>query len=479
MRTTIAVFLVIALSAHTLWAQSDIFALSGTRVSSILDMATDSKGNLYITGLFKETLTLGDKQFNSNNGESFICKLDPNNAILWSIQIVGSIREIEASDDNIRVLGQYTKNLTINGTTKTCDFTNSFLACLDTNGNTLWLVDGQATGNVFPINMTLDKAGNSYIVCSFSESITLESTLLKKDRDKNAFIAKYNSSGKLVWAKHITGGDSFITGVWASDISFDEKNNQLLISGNFAGECKFGSIPIKTRKLVFGPGEVLWGNEVFLAKYSSEGNCTSVNSIITEANVNYLETDSQGNIYLGGHFKGEVAPTKTADNTGIAYFCGNQKIKTTIDPDMGPSEEGYILKLNSQNQFQWIVRNEGRSTDRIIAFTFDADGNIYACSFAHVEIGISGKTKKIPIQAVQGTGEELYKGEIIITKINAEGEPEWLKMCGGVGQDNAYDICLVNNTLKVAGLLSGNVTFENKNYFISGKYNGVIISLEL
>ncbi len=42
MRTTIAVFLVIALSAHTLWAQSDIFALSGTRVSSILDMATDS-----------------------------------------------------------------------------------------------------------------------------------------------------------------------------------------------------------------------------------------------------------------------------------------------------------------------------------------------------------------------------------------------------------------------------------------------------
>jgi len=70
-------------------AQSDIFALSGTRVSSILDMATDSKGNLYITGLFKETLTLGDKQFNSNNGESFICKLDPNNTILWSIQIVG------------------------------------------------------------------------------------------------------------------------------------------------------------------------------------------------------------------------------------------------------------------------------------------------------------------------------------------------------------------------------------------------------
>jgi len=54
------------------------------------------------------------------------------------------------------VLGQYTKNLNINGTTKTCDFTNSFLACLDTNGNTLWLVDGQATGNVFPINLTLD-----------------------------------------------------------------------------------------------------------------------------------------------------------------------------------------------------------------------------------------------------------------------------------------------------------------------------------
>jgi hypothetical protein len=462
----------------SLKAQSDIFALSGTRVSSILDIAPDNKGNLLISGLFKETLTIGSKQFNANNGDSFIGKLDAANNTIWSFQISGAVKEIKCLNDNIFVLGQYVQNLNFNGTTKTSAYTNTFLACLDNNGNTLWLIDGIATGNVFPTKLEVDKDGNCYVLCTFHEGITLESTSLKKAGTKNAYIAKYNSSGKLLWAKHMTGGDSFITGIWPSDLCIDTKNNQILISGNFAGECKFDPFNIKTRKFVFGPGAELWGNEVFIVKYSTDGVCKDVKSVITAANVSQIETDAEGNIYIGGHFKGEVAATKTTNDIGISYFCGN-KVKTTIDPDMGPSEEGYIVKMNAQHQMQWIVRHEGRSTDRIIGFSFDDNKNIYTCGFAHIEVGISGKTKKIPIAPVQGTGEELYKGEIIITKIKPDGEPEWLKMCGGKGQDNTYDICLSNNTLKVAGLLSGNVTFENKAYTIGAKYNGVIISLKL
>jgi hypothetical protein len=324
----------------------------------------------------------------------------------------------------------------------------------------------------------MDDAGNSYVLCSFKEPVKLEDKQLNLGGDKNAFLAKYNSQGKLQWAKHLTGGNSYITGIFEHTVCYDAKNKQVLVGGEFAGNCTFDAIKIKTRKLTFGPKEISDGNEVFVAKYTTEGVCTSVKSLITEASLIQIRTDMDGNMYLGGHFKGDVAATKTGDLTGISIFGGNQKIKTTLDNDLSPTEDGYIVKFNAQDQFQWIARCEGKSDDRVIGFVMDNEGNIYACGNAQVEIGFYGKTKKIQIQPIKGTGDELYKGDIFIVKIGKSGDPEWFKMAGGNSSDQAKDICLYGNLLKVVGFMSGQVSFNDQNYTINGTYfNGVILSM--
>jgi hypothetical protein len=480
MKKICAIIIFTFISINMSFGQNDIYSLSASKLSSILRMAADEDGNLYLQGMFSGTLSLGNQTFNSPQGAYFLCKMDPSYRVIWAIQSKFWAMDMKVHDNKLFILGQYNSDFSFKGVERTYKSDNSFFACLDGDGNLQWFTDAQSNGAIYGAQFDIDGDGNSYVLCSFKDVVKLEDKQLNLGGDKNAFLAKYNPQGKLLWLKHMTGGNSYITGIWAYTVCYDSKNKQVLVGGNFAGGCTFDAIKIKTRKLTFGPKEVLDGNETFIAKYSLDGVCTSVKSYATEADLNQLLTDAEGNMYLGGHFKGDVAATKTTNLIGISIFGVTQKIKTTLDADMGPSEEGYIAKFNAQDQFQWIARCEGKSTERITDFVMDKSGNIYAIGFAHVEVGFFGKTKKIPVQAIHGTGEELYKGDIFIVKINPSGDPEWFKMAGGNGNDDAKDICLTNKGLKVCGFMSGTVDFDNKSFTFNGKYyNGAIISVSL
>jgi hypothetical protein len=479
MKKLIVIGLIAIFAQGSIFAQGELYSLSASKLSSILRIASDSEGNLYIHGKFSGSLSIGNYNFNSTQGDYFLYKMSPSKEIIWAFQSKFWLIDMKTHNNKLFLLGQYNSNLSFKGVEKTFNKDNFFFACMTHDGELEWLSDGQSNGAIYGSSFDIDDSGNSYVLCSFKDSVKLEDKQLNLGGDKNAFLAKYNSAGKLEWVKHLTGGNSFITGIWAHTVCYDPKNNQILVGGEFAGDCKFDQIKIKTRKLVFGPKEILDGNEAFIAKYSPDGTSTVVKSVATETNLTKIRTDADGNIYLGGHFKGEVSATKTTNLIGISIFDGNQKIKTTTDPDMGPSEEGYIAKFNAQDQFQWITRCEGKSTDRIIDFVLDNAGNIYACGFAHYEVGFSGKTKKFPVQPIQGTGESLYKGDIFMVKINNMGEPEWFKMAGGIGNDMANSICQNANEIKISGLMSGSVIFDNQNYSLSGNYyQGVVLSLK-
>ena len=75
-------------------------------------------------------------------------------------------------------------------------------------------------------------------------------------------------------------------------------------------------------------------------------------------------TDNAGNVYLTGRFDGTV----------------------DFDPKAGMhnvtsqgSSDGYILKLNTNGDFQWVARIEGLATSQFTnhSLTLDAAGNIY------------------------------------------------------------------------------------------------------
>lgn len=70
---------------------------SGTVASSFEKVTTDSNGNLYLTGYFRQTITLGNTItlsnppiFNTTTGDMFVAKYQPNGTILWAKRAGGT-----------------------------------------------------------------------------------------------------------------------------------------------------------------------------------------------------------------------------------------------------------------------------------------------------------------------------------------------------------------------------------------------------
>jgi hypothetical protein len=341
---------------------------------------------------------------------------------------------------------------------------------LNLDGKLEWYADGQSNGAIYSHQFDLDSEGNTYIICTIKEAVTLEDKKVNIKDYRNAFLAKYNRQGKPQWVRLLTGGYSFITGLYATAICYDAKSNQILVGGDFSAKCTFDSIIIESRMIVFEDGEQMEGNEGYLARYSTDGVCTSVKSIATEVKIEKIITDTKGNIYLGGYFRGDT-------DTGISVFEKGHEVKTTMSKHATPSEDGFIAKFDGQDNFQWIALCQGSDANRIIDFVIDGNGSLYACGFSHVDAGFSGPIKKVAITPVKGKGEELYKGDLFVVKINPSGDPEWFKRGGGTGNDNANSLCLTTKEVKIAGLMSGLVSYDDASLNIIGNYfNGVILT---
>ena len=133
--------------------------------------------------------------------------------------------------------------------------------------------------------IAVDSSGNSYVTGSFGLMATFgpgepNETLLIGAANTNIFVAKYNSDGTLAWAKQAgnTSGFGFDAGL---GITIDGSGNSY-VTGHFLGPATFGAgEPNETQfpSSASGPGE-----NMFMAKYNSDGTLAWAKHAITTAN---------------------------------------------------------------------------------------------------------------------------------------------------------------------------------------------------
>jgi uncharacterized protein (TIGR03437 family) len=118
-----------------------------------------------------------------------------------------------------------------------------FVAKYDVSGNLLWAKRAGGTDFDLGSGLAVDTAGNSYVTGIFFASATfgpgeINETTLTSAGDRDIFVAKYDASGDLLWAKRAGG-----TGVdLGSGLAVDTAGNSYVTGG-------FG------RAATFGPGE--------------------------------------------------------------------------------------------------------------------------------------------------------------------------------------------------------------------------------
>lgn len=276
---------------------------------------------------------------------------------------------------------------------------------------------GAASATTEGMSVATDGAGNVFIA-GFTEGVLNGNAMLGA---RDAFVAKYDASGSLVWQRNLGTASTYTTG---SSLAVDAAGNAII--GGYTDAGLSGN-PVPT------------GQDYFIAKYAADGTLLWVRqggANSQTSSTNGLATDAAGNIYIAGNTTGGLA--------------GNPQNGTW---------DGFIAKYGSNGTLVWLkqygtpgVQSFG---DRIAV---DATGNAFIAGTTRG--GLAGNT-------LAG----LY--DYVLAKYDASGTRLWLRQSGaasqittgsGVAVAASGDVLFIGNT---TGGLHGQTMNGTQDYFLA------------
>lgn len=376
----------LAQTPNWLWANS---AGGGT----VYDVASDNYGNVYATGYYSDSImSFGTLSIASQGSdEGFIAKYDPTGNILWAQSFGGRNQD--------------------RGTSITTD----------NLGNVI--LSG------FFQSDTIIIGGNSFFYSLGSSDI---------------FVAKFNPSGNLIWAR--TYGSQSLD--FNNSVVTDRQGN-VFIAGSFAG----ASISFGTTSLI-NTGVVGY-DDLFVAKLNSSGNelwaISQGNSIGGEV-ANQLAVDSIGNLFVAGAFNGNT--------TSIGSYNFNNSHSGLNDL--------FIEKLSPTGSQIWAKSAGSIDEDYCQGICVDSSGNIIiAGGFRNANLSLD------TITLLNSGGNDVF-----IAKYDQAGNIIWAKTIGAAGNEfcenaafdkagNAY----LTGTFNDPTLTIGSNTFPGTFHFYIAQFN--------
>jgi len=295
-------------AGNVLWAKR----AGGTNQNGGDGICIDATGNVYVTGYFYTSITLGNTTLTTQNIVAvgiFIVKYDSSGNVLWAKGAGGKDGDWSNSistdaNANLYITGRFNSDsLTIGSTTlvnKSIQiYDDMFVAKYDSSGNAIWAKSAGGTMSDLAYGISADANGNAFVTGVF-QSDTL---IFGNDTLMNAgsgyfdfFITKYDSTGNVLWAKR-AGEANSDEGL---SVAADDSGNAFVTGYFVSSTITFGSITLTN-----GGGSCSLGcPDFFIAKYDSSGNVIWAKKA-GGSNIGdgvSIVTDAMGNAYVTGFF---------------------------------------------------------------------------------------------------------------------------------------------------------------------------------
>lgn len=284
-----------------------------------------------------------------------------------------------------------------------------------------WANSIGGSGYDFGRAIAIDSSGNSYIVGEFKSQVDFDpgAGIFNLDAQgiQDAFIAKYNQSGQLLWAKQLAGinGTSAIN---AFAIALD-KNDNIVVAGKFSGSIDFdpdaAAFPLTSQ----GQGDI------FVCKLSSFGNFIWAHSI--------------------GGTGDDCAYSLVLDEFNNVLFTGYFSANVDFDPGLGTTilsgqfSDIFVCKLTDSGNFVFAKSFSGTGEDEANAVQVDASQNIYLTGSFTETIDFDPDTG-IYLLNSNNPGTK----DIFLVKLNSVGNLVWAKSIGGSGNDAGTALVATN-----------------------------------
>ncbi len=330
-------------------------------------VAVDDQGNSYVVGEFAgtarfDTITLATE----GHWGVYLAKYNPEGRAVWATRLARTTAptsDIYANAierdraGNIYVAGRFVTDATFGDDARTSlGSSDMFLVKLSPTGRMLWLrtpggVGNGSYGQDGISAIALDSAGNCYLAGTYNTDARFDSIALSSGLTYETFVAKYDSSGRALWARSAGGMGALHI---ALGIAVDRAGNSYT-TGKFFNTISFGPYSFTAddaeQKIFIAKadpnGTFLWAKEVGSGSYYGFGENVAV--------------DAEGNAYIAGEFRASIrlGSTEYSFNNGLHYAA-------------------LLVKYAADGSYQWSARSSGDAhTASGSCVRVDDDGNVF------------------------------------------------------------------------------------------------------
>ena len=424
----LAILLLLSLGAHaqpTTWT----FAFPIDDVNGVMDVATGSDGNVYVTGRFTGSLHLGNQLLTSTGAGPclYIAKCSPGGHVLRVTKMEGADDVLPRSivvDEagNSYVTGAFRGTLTYNGnqriTAQSFQGRNddAFLVKCGPTGRVRWVsqADGgpvSATNSCFGVAVAVDEQGNSYITGGASGDNIRFGRFSFGPHRYQGFVASYDQQGQVRWVRVWNGLDQGFGVTVGQGVVVDKAGN-CYVSGNSLRGWTLDGIDLLSPK-----------NTTFLAKFNTrQGQLLWSKSTPGEDDGRAIAIDKLGDVCFGGSF------------TGTATFG-------SIMLTSAGSSDGFVARYDPNGDIDWATALGGPDYDVVTALAVDQKSR---------KVFATGLMNFTP----QDTNQSFLQ------QLNANGRLQHLELVGGPGTSSGGKLAIDNrNNIYSVGVFTGKCRF--------------------
>lgn len=434
------------------WVKQLPLHLAGTKA--------DNFGNVFLTGTYADSILFDSiKLVQKTSGPIFIVKYDSAAKIKWA-KSAGWKRLYAECDavtvdinGNFYITGHYRDTIAFGNKILIATRKSPiFVVKYDQFGNVIWAKSTGIGSGGFnsSYSISTDNSLNVYITGSFlSGTISFDSINLSltSGSNSNTFLVKFDSTGKIIWAKSSKYSNYGDVGTSVTN----DRSGNIYVTGDFwSDSISFGGKALKNNNTTG-----LY--DIFVVKYDFNGNFiwSKTAGGNGDDHSESIITDKNGNVFIEGYF-----------NSNSIIF-GSFSLNNPAGRD-----KTLTVKFDGTGNVVWAIMN-GTGLEIVSprgdnSISIDTLGNAYITGFFQSRTFTFGTT----VLTNRWWRGDIFSQDIFIAKFDTLGNLIWAKNIDGgsyyyyrcgLSVDHGFNIYLIGNIMTVSDTaIFGNIKVLTK-----------------